>query len=338
MKKTYHDKLNERVNDYIIKGGIVTENIKVNASNAARDFFVEKGYLDTKVAVEEMVDAKRINAVRLIFNIDQGERIKIEEISFRGNSEVKAKKLRKLMSETKQKKRLLASSKFIEEDYELDKVSIVNYYNTLGFRDSRIVSDSLWRDEEGEMHILLDVEEGNRYFFRNIAWRGNSIYPSETLGNVLGISKGDAYNQELLESRLRFSQDGRDVSSLYMDNGYLFFQVNPIEVAIEGDSIDLEMRIFEGPQATIDKVVIKGNDRTHEHVIRRELRTRPGQKFSRSDIIRSQREIINLGYFNPEALGINTPVNPQRGTVDIEYTVEEKPSDQLELSAGWGGN
>ena len=155
---------------------------------------------------------------------------------------------------------------------------------------------------------------------------------------VLGIESGDVYNQELLETRLRFSQDGRDVSTLYMDNGYLFFQVDPIEVAIEGDSIDLEIRIFEGPQATIDKVVISGNDRTHEHVIRRELRTIPGEKFSRSDIIRSQREIINLGYFNPETLEINTPVNPQRGTVDIEYKVEEKPSDQLELSAGWGGN
>jgi outer membrane protein insertion porin family len=145
------------------------------------------------------------------------------------------------------------------------------------------------------------------------------------------------YNQELLEQRLRFSQDGRDISSLYMDDGYLFFNVEPTEVAISGDSIDLEMRMYEGAQATIDKVTIKGNDRTHEHVIRRELRTLPGAKFSRSQIIRSQREIIGLGYFNQEALGINTPVNPQRGTVDIEYKVEEKPSDQLELSAGWGG-
>ena len=180
------------------------------------------------------------------------------------------------------------------------------------------------------------MDEGNQYYFRNISWKGNSIYETSVLEEVLGISKGEIYNQELLETRLRFSQDGRDVSTLYMDNGYLFFQVDPIEVAVQDDSIDLEIRIFEGPQATIDKVVIKGNDRTHEHVIRRELRTRPGAKFSRSDIIRSQREIINLGYFNPESLGINTPVNPQRGTVDIEYTVEEKPSDQLELSAGLG--
>mgnify|MGYP001794976171 CR=1 FL=1 len=195
----------------------------------------------------------------------------------------------------------------------------------------------MWRGSDGHLRLLLDIDEGNRYYFRDISWKGNSIYETKTLSDVLGISQGDIYNQELLQTRLSFSPDGRDVSTLYMDNGYLFFQVDPIETAVVGDSIDLEIRIFEGPQATIDQVIIKGNDRTHEHVIRRELRTRPGQKFSRSDIIRSQREIINLGYFNPEALGINTPVNPQRGTVDIEYTVEERPSDQLELSAGWAG-
>ena len=250
---------------------------------------------------------------------------------------MKDRKLRKQLKETKEKGRIFASSKFIKKDYETDKEKLIAYYNTLGYRDAQILYDSLWRNKDGELMIKLKIDEGNQYYFRNIAWKGNSIYETQTLSDVLGIEKGEIYNQELLDTRLRFSQDGRDVSTLYMDNGYLFFQVDPIEVAVEGDSIDLEIRIFEGPQATIDKVVIKGNDRTHEHVIRRELRTRPGQKFSRSDIIRSQREIINLGYFNPESLGINTPVNPQRGTVDIEYTVEEKPSDQLELSAGWGG-
>ena len=181
------------------------------------------------------------------------------------------------------------------------------------------------------------MSEGDQYYFRDIAFKGNSIYDTKRLEEILGIKKGDIYNESLLETRLRFSQDGRDVTSLYMDNGYLFFRIDPVEVNIDNDSIDLELRIFEGPQATIDRVVIKGNDRTHEHVIRRELRTKPGEKFSRSDIIRSQREILALGYFNQENLGINTPVNAQRGTVDIEYTVEERPSDQLELSAGWGG-
>ena len=337
VKKSTHDDLNEEVNKYLVKGGIVTENAKVNASTAIADYFRKKGYLDAQVNVLEIADSSRVHSVRLVFDVDQGDRIKIQDITFSGNDNAKDRKLRKLLDDTKRKSRLFASSKFIRTDYEEDKKSLITYYNTIGFRDAAIASDSIWREPDGDLRIHINVDEGNRYYFRNISWKGNSIYESDFLSEVLGIAKGEVYNQELLETRLRFSQDGRDVSTLYMDNGYLFFQVDPIEVAVAEDSIDLEIRIFEGPQATIDKVVIKGNDRTHEHVIRRELRTLPGEKFSRSDIIRSQREIINLGYFNPESLGINTPINPQRGTVDIEYTVEEKPSDQLELSAGWGG-
>ena len=337
VKKSTHDDLNEEVNKYLVKGGIVTENAKVNASTAIADYFRKKGYLDAQVNVLEIADSSRVHSVRLVFDVDQGDRIKIQDITFSGNDNAKDRKLRKLLDDTKRKSRLFTSSKFIRTDYEEDKKSLITYYNTIGFRDAAIASDSIWREPDGDLRIHINVDEGNRYYFRNISWKGNSIYESDFLSEVLGIAKGEVYNQELLETRLRFSQDGRDISTLYMDNGYLFFQVDPIEVAVAEDSIDLEIRIFEGPQATIDKVVIKGNDRTHEHVIRRELRTLPGEKFSRSDIIRSQREIINLGYFNPESLGINTPINPQRGTVDIEYTVEEKPSDQLELSAGWGG-
>ncbi len=337
VKKTNHDDLNEEVNKYLLKGGIVTENIKVNAAKGIEQYYIEKGFFDVSVNVEEIPDSSRINSVRLVFDVDKGKKIKIQDILFTGNTNIKDKKLRKLMKNTRRKKRLLAASKLIKADYEEDKNAIIAYYNTVGFRDARILKDSVYRNEDGELIVNIDMFEGNQYFFREISWKGNSIYDTETLESILDIKKGDIYNQELLETRLSFSQEGRDVSTLYMDNGYLFFTVDPIEVAIVEDSIDLEIRIFEGPQATIDKVVIKGNDRTHEHVIRRELRTVPGEKFSRSDIIRSQREIINLGYFNPEALGINTPVNPQRGTVDIEYTVEERPSDQLELSAGWGG-
>ena len=336
-KKSRHDDLNDEVNTFLLKGGIVTENIKTNASNAIKNFYRGKGYLDVEVTVDEIPDEKMINAVRLVFNIDKKKRVKIQNITFTGNENVKSKKLRKKMDGTRRKRKIFASSKLIKEDYEADKKAIVAYYNTIGFRDARILSDSIWREDDGDLRIHINLDEGSRYYFRNISWKGNSIYDSTRLDNVLGIAKGDVYNQELLETRLRFSIDGRDISTLYMDNGYLFFQIDPIETSIVQDSIDLELRITEGPQATIDRVAIKGNDRTHEHVIRRELRTRPGQKFSRSDIIRSQREIINLGYFNPEALEINTPVNPQRGTVDIEYLVEEKPSDQLELSAGWAG-
>ncbi|WP_367391664.1 outer membrane protein assembly factor BamA [Lewinella sp. LCG006] len=336
VKKSFHDDLNDEVNRYLLKGGIVTEDIKVNASESIRAFFVEKGFLDTRVLVEEINDTSRVNAVRLLFDVDLNDKIKIKDIIFTGNTAVTSRRLRKEM-ETKEKRRFLTGSKFIAEEYDTDQDAIIAFYNKIGYRDARIIQDSSWRNEKGELVLRIDMMEGTQYFFRDIAFKGNSIYETQQLEDVLGITKGDVYNQELLETRLSFSQDGRDVSTLYMDNGYLFFRADPIETAIEGDSIDLEIRIFEGPQATIDKVTIAGNDRTHEHVIRRELRTRPGDKFSRSDIIRSQRQIINLNYFNPENLGINTPVNPNRGTVDIEYTVEEKPSDQLELSAGWGG-
>lgn len=338
IKKSYHDDLNESLqNDILQKGAIVTDNIKTNAINEIKAFFTEKGYLDASVIVEEIPDEKLVNAIRLVFNIDRGNKVKIQDITFTGNTTVKAKKLRKQMENTKRKRKIFAGSKLIKPDYEADKKAIVRYYNNLGFRDARILNDSIWRDQKGNLMVNIDLEEGNRYYFRNISFKGQSIYDEETLSNVLGIEKGEVYNQELLDTRLSFSPDGRDVSTLYMDNGYLFFNVDPIETSIVEDSIDLEIRIYEGPQATIDRVIITGNDRTHEHVVRREIRTRPGEKFSRSDIIRSQRQIINLGYFNPETLEMNTPVNPQRGTVDIEYKLEERPSDQLELSAGWAG-
>jgi outer membrane protein insertion porin family len=338
VKQGKHEDLNEIVNGFIVRGGIVTEDAKVNAAEGVREYFVDKGYLDALVQVEEIADTSRANSVRLVFEVERGDRIKIAEINFIGNTAISDKKLRKKMKETSQKGRLLKSSKFRPELYEEDQQMLIAYFNTLGYRDARVLKDSLYRNENNDLMIDITLNEGNQYFFRNIAWKGNSVYEDEILDRVLGIEKGDIFNEEELQTRLSFSQDNADVSSLYMDDGYLFFNVDPIEVAIEGDSIDLEMRIFEGPQAEIDKVIINGNDRTHEHVIRREVFTRPGQKFSRSDIIRSQRQIIGLGYFNQETLGIETPVNPDRGTVDIIYTVEEKPSDQLELSAGWGGN
>ena len=338
IKKSYHDDLNTEVDRYLLKGAIVTESIKLNAVNAINNFFISKGYLDVSTTVEEVPDSLFQNSIRLIFDVHRGERVKIADIIFEGNDNVIDRKLRKQMENTSWKKKIFSSSKLVEADYETDKKTIIGYYNTLGYRDAKIVSDSVYRDEEGEDMILkITIDEGGQYVFRNITWKGNSIYSDETLTQLLAISKGDVYNQGLLDQRLQFSEDSRDVTSQYMDNGYLFFQVVPTEVSITNDSVDLEIRIYEGPQATINNVTITGNDRTHEEVIRRELRTKPGQKFSRSDIIRSQRQITNLGYFDPEQLGINTPVNPQNGTVDIEYSVVEKSSDQLELSAGWGG-
>lgn len=336
-KKSQHEDLNNIVNRFIPKGTIVTESNKANATFGIEKYYKEKGYLDAVVKIQEQPDEKRVNGVKLVFDVNRKSKVKIQNIAFEGNNNATARKLRKQMEKTHRKLKIFSASKLVKDEYEEDKKKILKYYANIGYRDAQIVMDTVYREGDGDLQIKMKINEGRRYYFRNINWKGNSIYESKVLSQVLGIQKGDIYNQELLEQRLRFSQDGRDISSLYMDNGYLFFNVDPTEVAIEGDSIDLEMRLYEGPQATIDKVIIKGNDRTSEHVIRRELRTLPGEKFSRSAIIRSQREIINLGYFNQENLGINTPVNPQRGTVDIEYKVEEKPSDQLELSAGWGG-
>lgn len=338
VKKSKHDELNDILKTILIKGGIVTEDVKQLAKIKLREYYQEKGYMDAEINIEEIADEEKEGSIRLVFDINRKERIKIANIYFIGNTNVKSSKLRRKLDNTKTKNALFKKSKYIRDDFEDDKIALIAFYNKIGFRDASIEYDTMWRrPEDGKLNMVVKVNEGEKYYFNDISWKGNSIYDDDLLSSVLGIKKGDVYNKELLEKRLQFSMDGRDVSSLYMDKGYLFFRVEPTEVAVEGNLIDLEMRMYEGPQATIDRVVIRGNDRTSEHVIRREIRTKPGQKFSRSDIMRSQREIINLGYFNPESLGIDTPVDPQRGTVDIEYLVEERPSDQLELSAGYGG-
>jgi outer membrane protein insertion porin family len=335
VKKSAHDDLNEIVNRQLIKNSILTEDVKENVIRGIEDHYRDKGYLDVKVALTETIDDKKDNAVKLGIDIRKGKKVRISNITFDGNQYASDRSLRRKMDKTKRLWKIFSKSKFIEEDYEKDKDLILAYYRNKGYRDASIVSDSVWRTKSGRIRIHMNVEEGDRYYFRDISVKGNTLYTEEHIKNVLGIQKGDVYNEELLQKRLSFSQDGRDVSSLYMDEGYLFFRAEPVELGVYKDSVDIEVRITEGSQATIDRVTIQGNDRTHEHVIRRELRTRPGQKFSRTDIIRSQRAIMALGYFNPETIGINTPVNPKRGTVDIEYTLEERPSDQLELSAGW---
>lgn len=337
VKRSFHDDMNKKISRHLRRGSIITENSLNNIRRELLDFLGDKGYLDAELTIEQREDQRMSNALELAFIIDLNDKVKIRRISFEGNEEFSDRRLRKELDETKERRRLFTKSRFDQSLFETDKENVINFYQTHGFSDAKIVSDSIWRDDKGLLNIDIQVNEGNRYYVRDISWVGNTLYEDRTLSTVLGISKGDPYNKELLEQRLNFSMDGRDVNSLYMDDGYLFFNVTPIEVAIENDSIDFEMRIFEGPQANIDRVVIRGNDRTHEHVVRRELRTRPGRKFSRSDIIRSQREIINLGYFDGENLDINTPVNPQRYTVDIEYGLMERPSDQVELSAGWGG-
>ncbi|WP_316044840.1 BamA/OMP85 family outer membrane protein [Reichenbachiella agarivorans] len=230
------------------------------------------------------------------------------------------------------------SSKFVKEKYEEDKEALIAFYNSKGFRDAYIAEDTIVSIDENSVDINIRVEPGQRYYFREITWTGNFIHDDRTLNQILGVERGDIYNMESLDKKLNYNPNGPDVSSLYMDNGYLFFSVNPVEIKIEGDSIDVEMRIYEGAQATIRKVYVTGNDRTNDHVIMRELRTLPGQKFSRSELIRTQRELSQLGYFNPETVSPNPIPNPADETVDIEWSLEERPSDQIELSGGWGGS
>ncbi|MBX2913905.1 MAG: outer membrane protein assembly factor BamA [Cyclobacteriaceae bacterium] len=232
---------------------------------------------------------------------------------------------------------VFAASKFIRSEFEEDKVKLIEYYNSLGYRDAEIISDTVVNFDKSNIDIKIKVYEGRKYYFRNITWVGNYIHSANTLNKILDINKGDVYNNELLTKKTTFNPKGADISGLYMDDGYLFFSVRPVEVAVVGDSIDVEMRIHEGDQATIDEVIISGNERTNDHVIRRELSTIPGQKFRRSDLIRTQQMLSQMGYFNPQKIDQDIRPNPANGTVDIEWKVEEQSNDQIELSGGWGG-
>ncbi|MDG2448160.1 MAG: POTRA domain-containing protein, partial [Saprospiraceae bacterium] len=337
VKKSWTDDLTSAVQESVRIGGILTQNGRSESIQKIKTFYKSKGFPDAEITIDQNSHPTKANSVIAVFTVAPKDRMKIGKISFDGNEYVSDRKLRKLMKETKKKGTIFKKSKFVESDFEEDKKNILAHYNKLGYRDATFLGDSLWVNVDNNLELKVKLSEGSQYVYRNISWKGNSLYTDNQLAGVLGIVPGDIYNEELLAKRLEFSLDGRDVSSLYMDNGYLFFQATPTELSVQNDSIDLEMRIYEGPQATIDKVSIAGNDRTNENVVRRTIRTVPGDKFSRSNIIRSQRELQNLGYFNPENMDIQTPVNPDRGTVDIEYTLEETPSDQLELSAGFGG-
>lgn len=232
---------------------------------------------------------------------------------------------------------IFAGSKFIRSEFDADKLSLIEYYNSQGYRDAEVLADTIVNFDKSNIDVKIKVYEGRKYYFRNITWVGNYVHSSNTLNKILDINKGDVYNNELLTKKTTFNPKGADISGLYMDDGYLFFQVRPIEVAVVGDSIDVEMRIHEGDQATIDEVLISGNERTNDHVIRRELSTIPGQKFRRSDLIRTQQMLSQMGYFNPQKIEQDIRPNPANGTVDIEWKVEEQSNDQIELSGGWGG-
>jgi outer membrane protein insertion porin family len=254
----------------------------------------------------------------------------------KGSKKVSKEEFREYMA-THVNLNFFKSAKFVKEDYEADKDLLIGFYNSKGYRDAEVISDTTYDISNKYMNINVSVDEGNKYFFRDISWSGNFIYTDEQLQRVLGIEEGDVYDLDLVNKKLNFNPNGADISSLYMDDGYLFFSITPIEIGVTQDSIDLEMRIYEGAQATIDKVVISGNDKTNDHVILRELRTRPGDKFSRAELIRTQRELSQLGYFDPEQVNPVPIPDPVNETVDIEWQLVERSNDQIELSGGWGG-
>lgn len=334
--KSEVEKIREKVE--LVRGKIVNDNLINNTKHVVKEYFTEKGFLNANVSITQITDTAEVANVILEINIDKGEKIKINEINFKGVTKFKIKKLKRQLKDTKEKSffRIFKTSKFLDEAFETDLQSIVALYNEKGYRDARIVKKEIVNDSDKLISINLTIEEGLQYHFRDISWLGNTKYDSDYLDQLLGINSGDIYDQKMMNDRLQMSMSGTDISSLYMDDGYLFFNIDPIEILAEKDSIDFEIRIYEGKQATINKVSVTGNTKTNEHVIMREIRTKPGELFRRSDVIRSQEEINRLNYFNPQTLGVTPKPDPQTGNVDIEYTVEEKPSDQIELQGGWG--
>jgi outer membrane protein insertion porin family len=338
ISKNEADKLRDKLQ--LVKGKVITENLIQMTKNQVKDYYVDKGFLFIGVDVKTERDtAAGVNQELMRIAVSNKRRVKINDVIIHGNTEFTEKKIRRKMKGSKEKGwyKIFSSSKFNDEALEKDKEKVVASYNAKGFRDAEIVKDSVYKFDEKSVNIEVWIDEGNKYFFRNITWIGNTKYPTALLSQTLGINRGDVYNQQKLDEGLFISQNSRDISSLYMDDGYLFFQVTPVEVLVENDSIDLEMRIYEGKQATVNRITVKGNSKTNDKVVLREIRTKPGQLFNRSDIIRTQRELAQLGYFDQEKLNVIPKPNPADGTVDIEYIVEERPSDQLELSGGWGG-
>ena len=334
VKKGEADDIREQIK--LTKGSQVTENMKLTSERYIKDFFIDKGYFNTEVKIIEEQDSSLANSVSLVFDIKKNQRIKINDIIFEGNNSIKDAKLRRKMKETKRKTwyNIFKASKFIPKNYAEDKKKIIEKYNEEGYRDALITYDSISPYDEKTINLYIGIEEGHKFYFRNISWLGNTMYSSEQLSHVLGIKKGDIYNSKVLDEKLLYDPVG--VMALYQDNGYLFSNVQPIEVLVENDSIDLEMRIYEGKQATINRVTLVGNTRTNDHVIMREVRTRPGSLYNRSEVQRTIRELAQLGYFDPEKLNVDFNPDPVSGTVDLEYTVEEKPSDQIQVSGGYG--
>jgi outer membrane protein insertion porin family len=319
-------------------GSQVTSYILNNTEKIIKDHYVEKGFLNTTVDFVQKDDPDQPNNVILNINIDKNEKVKIGELQFVGNEYFTASKLRHQMKGTKQKNlNFFKPSKFIKTKFEEDKEKLTTFYNDNGFKDFTILSDSLYKISDDRIGLQLRIDEGDQYFLRKVDWVGNSVYRAEDLNKVFNVDKGSVYNQSLILDRLNGTSGAQDaVSNLYLDYGYLFSHLTPVESKVEGDSVDLEVRIYEGDQAYINNVMITGNTRTNEHIARRELYTLPGDLFSKDKILRSIRQLGVLGHFDPEKINPTPISDPINGTVDLLYKLEEKANDQFEISGGWG--
>lgn len=328
------------------KGMYITPNLINRSIAKIENYYQEKGYYNVKVSVrrpeaKDKTGKPMLGYQNFDFVIEKGPKVKVFDFEFNGNNQVADAELRKAIKgikRTKLKWNIFASSKYTETKFEEEKANVIKKYQSLGYRDARVISDSVSMFKDNRIVVHLNLVEGNQYHYRSIKWKGNLKYPNSLLDTLLNIKRGDVFNQTLLDERLFSNPGGFDIQTLYMDAGYLFFNMTPVEVGVFEDSIDLEIRIAEGPQATIGRVYWEGNTKTSDRVILRELRTKPGNTFSRSDIQRTMRDLAALGLFDPEQLGVDPKPNPADGTVDIKYKLVEKPSDQIELSGGWGGN
>ena len=338
-------KIKEIVEENNLNSGVkVTENLITTTKNYLESKYRKLGFLNTKatVSTKKVIDSVSKSRVDMLVNIDKGQKIKVKNIDFKGTGKLTAKQLRKAMKNTKQKNplRVLKRSKYIEAEYNEDLQSIVDKYKEKGYRDARIVSDTLIINDNNTITLAIDVEEGEKYYYGVINFLGNSVYSDAQLNQVLKIKKGDTYNGIELEKRIADSSDpdAFDLTNLYQNNGYLFSTITPVEVKTDGNIIDMEIRVTEGKPAYFKNITVSGNDKTNDGVIYRELRTRPGQLYSKSNIVRTIRELGQLGYFDAQQISPDLKnVNPTDGTLDVEYTVVEKGASQIELQGGYGG-
>ena len=340
LKKTKAETIEEEIE--IKRGQKITENFIETTKNYIVNKYQKNGFLNTKVNINTIKDSVGLNNEKMVINVDLGDRVKVNEIEFSGNEIFKSKQLRKKMKKTKTKLpgRFWKKSKFIEDDYQTDLTSIVDFYKEKGYRDARIISDTVITNDNS-IKLNIDINEGKKYYFGDIKFLGNTVYSDDQLSKLLGLFKGDTYNGVLLKKRIADSSkpDGEDLTNLYQNNGYLFSSINPVEIAAINDTIDFEIRIVEGNPAYFNKITVVGNTRTNDHVIFRELRTKPGDLYSKDKVVRTVRELGQTGFFDPEQI---TPdfknVDPNGGTVDIEYGLVEKGASQVELQGGYGGN